>query len=179
MDTALQPRNPELLKNGIKGIHEAFADYILINPGCTLRQVGAHFGYSPAWICTVMNSDMFKAYFVKRRAEVSAMVAEDLPTKLQAAGHLATERIMEVLSTSSDPDTLIDAFDKVLNRCGYAPNAKGGQQGGQQAAVINNVFYLNKGELADARQKLLAAHAAPAAPAVVDMVVNEPPVPAA
>lgn len=149
-----------VLKNGIKGIHEAFADYMLINPGCTLREMSAVFGYTGAWICTVINSDMFKAYFAGRRADINVSIADDLPSKLAAAAHMATERLMEVIEKTEDADTLIDAFDKVLHRYGYAPNAKGGAQ---SAGTINNntqnVFYLNKDELAAARDKLLAAHA--------------------
>ena len=155
-------RPQPVLKNGIKGVHEAFADYMLINPGCTLREMAAVFGYSIAWICTVINQDMFKAYFAERRGDINASIAEDLPTKLAAAAHLATERLIEVLEKSDDADTLIDAFDKVLHRYGYAPNAKGGAQSTTVMNQQNNVFYLNREELASARSQLLANHAQPA-----------------
>lgn len=147
-----------VLRNGIKGVHEAFADYMLINPGCTLRDMGNVFGYSPAWICTVINSDMFKAYFATRREGISVSIAEDLPSRLAAAAHLATERIIEVVEKASDPEILIDAFDKVLHRYGYAPNAKGGAQASVSIAQQNNIFYLSRDELAGARAKLLEAH---------------------
>lgn len=146
-----------LLKKGIQAVHEAFADYMLLNPGCTLREMGAQFGYSPAWICTVINTDMFKAYFSERRNGIVVAIAEDLPSRLAAAAHLATERIMEVIEKTEDGEMLIDAFDKVLHRHGYAPNAKG-MQGPAQVNVQNNVFYLNKNELAEARGALVAAH---------------------
>ena len=86
-------RPQPVLKNGIKGVHEAFADYMLVNPGCTLREMGAVFGYSIAWICTVINQDMFKAYFAERRGGINASIAEYLPTKLAAAAPLAPERL--------------------------------------------------------------------------------------
>ena len=158
----------ELLKNGIKGIHEAFADYMLINPQCRLREMSAHFGYTVAWICTVTNSDMFQAYFAKRRGDINSSIAADLPTKLAAAAHLATERIMEVVEKSDDADTLIDAFDKILHRHGYAPVS-----GTNPGATINaqNVFYITKDELAASRTKLLESHT----PALEEKVVNELP----
>lgn len=148
-----------ILKNGIKPVHEAFADYMLINPSCTLREMSVYFNYSVAWICQVINTDMFKAYMSERRAQINTFVAADLPAKLAAAGHLATERIIEVVEKSEDAPTLIDAFDKILHRLGYAPNAKG--TGAAPSTVINqqnNVFYLQKDELAAAREKLVNAH---------------------
>lgn len=156
---AKEMRKPgEVLRRGMSDVHKAFADYMLMNPGCRLREMAAHFGYSVAWISTVINSDMFKAYFETRRQGIDVAIANDLPSRLAAAAHLATERMIDTLETTSDPEILIDAFDKVLHRYGYAPNAKGGAQ---QASVINNtqnVFYLNKDDLAAARQQLLEAH---------------------
>lgn len=146
-----------ILKNGIKPVHEAFADYMLVNPGCTLRAMSAYFKYSPSWICQVINSDMFQAYFAQRRQGVVVSIAQDLPSRLAAAAHLATERVIEVLETSSDPELVIDAFDKVLHRHGYAPNAKG-MPGSGNTNIQNNVFYLAKEELAQAREKLINSH---------------------
>ena len=152
----MQASRKELLKNGIKGIHEAFADYMLINPACRLREMSAHFGYTVAWICTVINSDMFQAYFSKRRGDINSSIAADLPTKLAAAAHLATERVMEVIEKSDDADTLIDAFDKILHRHGYAP-VSGNNPGA--SIIAKNVFYITKDELAASRTKLLESHA--------------------
>ena len=174
-NTQLSLRGADVLKNGVKGVHEAFADYMLINPGCTLREMAGYFGYTVPWICTVINCDLFKAYFAERRNGISVAVAEDLPSKLAAAAHLATERMIEVIEKSEDGATLIDAFDKVLHRYGYAPNVKGGAQQGFVLNQQNNVFYLNRDELAQARAKLLASHSTPA---IEEKVVNELPVPA-
>jgi hypothetical protein len=147
-----------VLRNGIGFVHEAFADYLLVNPGSTLRAMGAYFNYSPSWICTVIKSDMFKAYFAKRRSGVEAAIMSDLPAKLAAAAELATERVTEILQTSSDPELVLDAFDKVLHRTGYAPSAKHLPQG----QIVNNTqnnFYLSKDELTQAREKLITSHA--------------------
>lgn len=163
-----------LLKRGISSVHEAFADYMLINPGCRLREMAAYFGYTVPWISTVINSDMFKSYMAGRRGDINVSIMEDLPTRLKQAAALATERMIEVVEKSEDADTLIDAFDKILHRCGYAPNTK---QGG--GAVVNNqqnnVFFVNKDDLAQAREMLLANHAAPM---LEEKAVNEQPMPA-
>ena len=154
----MQAAGKELLKKGMSVLHESLADYILINPGCTLGEMGGHFGYTGSWLCSVINTDMFKAYMATRRMEVSACIAEDLPTRLHAAAHLATERIVEVLEKSEDADTIIDCFDKILHRYGYAPNAKGGAQSAVVNNTQNNVFYLDKKELAESKKALIEAH---------------------
>lgn len=158
-----------VLKNGIKAVHEAFADYMLINPGATLRELSGYFGYSVAWCCTVMNTDMFKAYLAERRKEINIQVAEDLPAKLVAAGHLATERIIEVIEKTDDPDLLVDAFDKVMHRLGYAPKATA-PVGSPVNVQNNNVFFLSKDEHAAVREKLIQAHQPP--PALPDKKEN-------
>lgn len=149
-----------ILKRGLNDLHRALADWILMNPGGTLRQMGTAFGYSPAWLCQVVNTDMFKAYMADRRVEVNSVIASDLPTRLQAAAFLATERMIEVIEKTDDAPTLIDAFDKVLHRYGYAPNAKNGAQA--QAGPIgtqNNVFFLDKSQFQEVKERLVGSHA--------------------
>jgi len=165
-DLPADTRGKELLKRGLSYLHEALADWMLINPGGTLRDMGNHFGYSAPWLCRVINTDMFQAYMHARRDEVCSQVAQSLPQKLEAAAHLATERIIEVIEKTEDSETLIDAFDKVMHRYGYAPNAKNGAQAA--GAVINqqnNVFYLTREDLAKAREKLVESHEQLALPA--------------
>lgn len=146
-----------VLKNGIKPVHEAFADYMLMNPGATLREMAEVFKYTPAWICTVINSDMFKAYFEGRRQGVEVAILQDLPSKLAAAAHLATEKLIGVLQRTEDPELIVDSFDKILHRHGYAPNAKGLPTQVTTNNTQNN-FFLSPGDLADARGKLIQNH---------------------
>jgi len=159
MNALVERNGSEILKRGLSDLHKALADWILLNPGGTLRAMGAHFGYSPAWLCTVTNSDMFRAYMEERRNGVDAAILDDLPARLRAAAHIATERVIEVIEKSEDADTLIDAFDRVLHRYGYAPNAKTGAQPAAAGFTQNNVFFLTRDEFAGAKQKLIEAHA--------------------
>lgn len=154
-DAPSTTRGQEILKRGLSYLHEALADWLFINPGGTLREMGAHFGYSQSWLCQVINTDMFKAYVASRREQISAQIAESLPKKLEAAAHLATERVIEVIEKSQDSETLLNAFDKVMHRYGYAPKPTGGNGA---PLVQNNVFYLTRDELGKAREKLVDAH---------------------
>ena len=159
MDTEIQIGGKELLKKGMSVLHESLADYMLINPGCTLREMGAYFGYSGAWLCTVMSTDMFKAYMAARRSEVEAVVAQDLPSKLRAAAHLATEKMIEILDHTEDPKIVADCFDKILHRHGYAPNAK----------VLQGPVQNIQQDHAEAKQLLQNAHIALPAPMLMEV----------
>jgi hypothetical protein len=138
--------------------HEALADYLLANPSCTLRELGAVFEYSPAWLCTVINSDMFQAYLAARRVPIEANVLKSIDDQLRGVAFLAIERMGEVLKKTEDADTIVDSFDKVMHRYGYAPNAKNGAQGGTNIKD-SNVFYLNADQFRQVQGRLIDAHA--------------------
>lgn len=139
--------------------HEMLANWILMNPGGTYRAMGAHFGYTVPWLCTVVNSDLFKAYMAERMKDVNAVVTEDIPTKLKTTALMAIERVQEVIEKSEDGGMLIDAFDKVMHRYGYAPNAKASPASLAPIVQQNNVFFIGREDLKDARKQLLEAHA--------------------
>lgn len=154
-----EPVGPALLKKGISYLHEALADYMLVNPGCTLREMAAHFGYTGPWICTVTRSDMFQAYMSERRKDVSALVHQSLPKKLEAAAHLATEKLIEKLEQTSDAELIVDIFDKVMHRSGYAPGSRPGSAPiGAGPVNVQNNFFISKDELEASRTKLVEAH---------------------
>jgi len=152
-------RGAELLKRGLNYFHEGLADYLLVNPGATLKEIGLYFGYTPSWMCQVINADLFQAYLAGRRNEVSMSVHRSLPEKMRDAGHLAIERLSEIVSSTNDERVAVDAADKILHRFGYAPNAKGGAQAqGNAIGQQNNFFLLSAGDLATAREKLIEGH---------------------
>jgi hypothetical protein len=146
------------LKRGMTPTHQMMGEWILENPGGTLREMGAFFGYSPAWLSQVINSDMFKAYMADRMKDIQGHVSMDIPARMRALAELACDRMQEVLMKTEDPDTVKDSFDKVMHRYGYAPNAKNGAQ----SATIqqqNNVFFLNQEDFKAAQDRMRQSHA--------------------
>jgi len=139
-------------------LHEMLANWILQNPGGTYRQMSAAFNYTVPWLCTVVNSDLFKAYMAERMKEVNAQVVQDIPAMLRGTAVLAIERMQDVLANTSDPDVIVDSFDKVLHRYGYAPNAKASPAAQQPTIQQNNVFFLNREDVKELRGHLLDAH---------------------
>ena len=156
--------------------HDSMMDYILENPGCTLREIAAYLGYTVPWVCRVLNSDIFQARLAARRQDVEGLIAEDIPAKLKATAGLAIERIQEKIAVSEDPDYLLDAFDKVMHRAGYAPKATPTPMGaGPVQNQQNNFFLLSKEDLANMRQGVHRLETVPAllpepAPKAVDNV---------
>ena len=160
-----------MLKRGLTPTHELMADWILQNPGGTLRDMTAYFGYSASWLSQVMNTDMFKAHIGELLKGVHAGVMADIPTMLRGTATLAIERMNEVLQKTEDGEMIVDAFDKVLHRYGYAPKPGVGAPGAVNLQT-NNVFFLNKEDYASAKQALVSAHVALPAPAPAEKEVS-------
>lgn len=145
------------LQRGMTPTHELMVDWILENPGGTLRQMGDYFGYSVSWLSTMMHSDAFKAYTAERLKEVHAAVTQDIPTRMRALAEVAIDRMHEVLDKTNDPDTITDSFDKVMHRYGYAPGAQK-QNPLSPSFQTNNVFFLSPEQFQQHRETLINAH---------------------
>lgn len=158
----------DILKRGLTPTHELMGDWMLQNPGGTLRQMGAHFGYSISWLSQVMNTDLFKAYMAGRLKEVHCNVNADIPAKLRALADLSIERMIEKLETTEDTKVILESFDSIMHRYGFAPNAKNGAQAQVQVNNQQNNFYLSRDDFQQAHEKLVHSHEQqpPAAPAL-------------
>ena len=141
----------------LNNAHEQMMLWVLENPGGTLREMSAVFGYTVPWLCQVVNSDMFKAAIAEKMGDLTATVMADIPTKLRGTAALAIERVTEVLQTTEDKELIVDAFDKVMHRYGYAPNSKNPGHGSGPVMQQNN-FFLTKDEFARARGALMESH---------------------
>lgn len=146
--------------------HDEVMDCILANPHITLAQLSLQTGYTVPWLSQLINSDMFQAVYQQRRGEVVAPIISTIQEKLAALGHMAVEKVSAAVARSEDPEFLLDSFDKVMHRLGYAPKTH--QAPGPQAPVQqNNVFIVDKEFLARVRKPLEVGQAhAPVAPPV-------------
>jgi hypothetical protein len=141
--------------------HDEVLDSILANPHITLSQLSQLTGYTVPWLSQLINSDLFQATYQARRGEVVAPIIQSIQEKLSAIGHLAVEKLANKLATSEDPDYILDSFDKVMHRLGYAPKtsqAPGPQTVNNQA----NIFMLDKATLQQIRAPLVNGRGAPA-----------------
>lgn len=152
-------------KRGMSPTHLLIAEWIVQNPGGTYSEMGDFFGYSVPWLCTLCNSDMFKAHIHSRIKDIQAVTTQDVPEKMRVLATLACDKMMEQLNKATVPEQVIDSFDKVMHRYGYAPNARTGMQPqGPQIGQQNNVFYLNREQFQAVQGRLIQSHAALPAP---------------
>lgn len=97
----------------VRYTHEAMADKIIVNPAISQNDLAAHFGFSPAWISRIINSDAFRAYLHKRKEEL-----EDPELKAQVEARML--QIEEQLKTIADlaMNRIIDRLSGVDGRTG-------------------------------------------------------------
>lgn len=136
--------------------HEAFINWLVANPDRPLRDAAAYFGYTQAWLSSILHSDVFQAKLSQRQDEVFGYIAEDIPSKLRAAADIGLEKLTEVLTETQDGKFILDATDKLLHRMGYAPQAKIAPLAAPAPTTIGqqNIFLVSSEQLAEARGKL-------------------------
>lgn len=141
-------------KMGIK--HTAILDFILLNQGkVTQADVAQHFGMTRVWVSCIMNSDAFKAALATRQSEIGELVNLTVSDRINGVAAMGLEKLGAMVETSLDPDFILDATDKLLQRAGY------GKSGGPATVVhqntqINNFIPVQRDVLAECRQQMLA-----------------------
>jgi len=135
--------------------HDMIINWMIANPERNLRHCADHFGYTQPWLSTLIHTDLFQAKLKERQNEVFSMIASDVPTKLNALADLAVEKLSEKLSSVEDPKFVLDAFDKIMHKAGYAP-ASQKNPGGTAPQTQVNVFTVSRETLAQARQGMFS-----------------------
>lgn len=106
LDSLIGPK-PPLLK--LRYSHDAMIDLLISDPWISQNGLAAHFGYSPAWVSTILSSDAFQAKLAMRREEIidpalrlstaerfKAVVDRSfaiLQEKLSAPAHLVSDNV--------------------------------------------------------------------------------------
>lgn len=144
-----------MAQTGIREVrppHEAVLDEMLARPFIGYRELSLRTGYTVSWLSQMIRSDCFQQEFRRRRGDVECNVLGSIQDRLGALSHLAIERMEEVLIKSEDPEQIVDAFDKVLHRTGYAPKTGPAPQPTLQQ---NNLFVVQREELENLRAGML------------------------
>lgn len=146
----------------VRDWHESLIDYIISNPGATLRVKAQVFGVSMSWLSIVENSDSFKEAMRLRRDEHFNNLSTGIVGKLEATADMLIEEINHRIQTDSSSaipfNSLRDTADMALKHLGFG--AKGGS-GVQQAGIINNntVIVQDREALREAREMMAAKRA--------------------
>jgi len=112
----------------VRYTHDAMIDMIIANPGVSQNRLAIEFGYTPAWVSTIMSSDAFKARLANRREEI---VDPALLMTVEEKFKAVTERSLAVLAeklaqpVSQIPDNLAlraaELGAKAIGVGGHAP----------------------------------------------------------
>lgn len=94
LDRVGQGSVPSVRPPKIRYTHEGMADLILENPWISQNQLAAHFGYSAAWISTIITSDAFQALLAARRQE---LIDPELRLTLEERFRALTTQSLKVL----------------------------------------------------------------------------------
>lgn len=107
--------------------HAAMIDQIVSNPGISQQQLATLFGYTPAWICNIMASDIFKAALAKRRKEVvDPLVLASVEELIEGMTRRGIEVLQEKLARPSnaiDDKLVLGAVQLGMKGMGIGGNA--------------------------------------------------------
>jgi hypothetical protein len=108
--------------------HEAIIDDMLAYPTDTLEQRGKRVGYSASYLSIIINTDMFKAAYARRRTEYSEHLDASLINKATAVAAKGLDLMLETMESKRTQipfGVLSDSVDKTLTRLGYGVQQKG------------------------------------------------------
>ncbi len=95
---------PEIAK--MRYSHEALVDAIIASPGISQNELASLFGYTPAWISTIMSSNVFRDALAKRKEEIiDPMLTIELEDRFRALTARSLEVLQEKLSL---PSSMVD-----------------------------------------------------------------------
>lgn len=87
----------------VRYTHEDMIDFILMNPAVSQNEIAARYGYSPAWVSTLLHSDAIQSRIAARRAEVvNPLLSTTLNERMTALAHQAVEVLQEKLSRPAE-----------------------------------------------------------------------------
>ncbi len=118
--------------------HQDMIDFIISNPGCTLKQVASRYGYTEAWICNVQASDAWKSAFAARRAEiVDPTLVQTVNERFEGITILSLERLKQKLEAPQVSDNVVlKAVELGAKAMGVGGNAPPPAPAGDQLAAL-------------------------------------------
>jgi|10_taG_2_1085330.scaffolds.fasta_scaffold00106_54 hypothetical protein len=143
--------------------HHKMIDWMLTHyTGKNLGELAEQIGYSRSYLSTVINSDMFKAEYQRRRDAVNTEQAGRIVQKTMNVAEKTLDKIDDLLEEDDedetlDPRLLVDLADKSLARLGYAPSRPalpGASGDAGSGVVVNNFFECPTEVLSEARDRV-------------------------
>jgi hypothetical protein len=135
-------------------LHEAIINWMLVNPARPLRECAKYFGYSQAWLSIIIHSGLFQARLKERQDEIFNQTVVPLADKLNAAAHIAVEKLTEKLESSEDPKFILEGAKTALASLGFGGGSGKNSQVVNAANVQQNFYVASPADLEAARGRM-------------------------
>ena len=114
--------------------HDAMIDLIIANPAMSQGELAGKFGYTPAWVSQVMNSDAFQARLAERKKDIiDPSLVLSVEEKLKAVTSKSLDVVLQKLQNPGvSVETALKGVELGTKALGYGAR--------QQAPVVNNNF---------------------------------------
>lgn len=104
----------------VKYTHDAMIDILIAHPGVTQNALAQHFGYTPAWVSRVVNSDAFQARLAVRKADlVDTTLVLSIEERLKTLVSASLDKLMDKLNSG------VANFDQTLKAVEIGTKALG------------------------------------------------------
>lgn len=135
--------------------HENLVSFLVANPRMKKSDVARHFDVTPAWLSTVINSDVFKAKLAERQDEYFGAVTTPIREKLENLAGLALDEMEEKVQVEASISEVREVAKLALTSLGYGNGANG--KNAQNPALVqqNNFYSVSPEALAAARERIL------------------------
>lgn len=136
--------------------HEQLVTFLIANPRMKRSDVARHFQVTPAWLSTVIHSDVFQAKLAERQDECFSSATADIKARLESIAHGSLEKLEEKIETTEEVSEIREIAKLALTNLGYnnGPNGKAPGPG----LVQNNFYSVSPELLASARERILTQH---------------------
>lgn len=106
--------------------HREIADWLLANPQVkNLQELANYMRISRSWLSIVMQSDVFKEYFDRRRASHESDLREKITNKQLQVTLNALNKLDDIIADDEVDDRLIfDIATKTAQNLGFQPRAR-------------------------------------------------------
>ena len=157
---AVNPKNPYEGRN--RWWYDFIADYMIRNPGALTKDIAAAMGKHPNTISMITNTDLFKTYFAKRKAEWRERHDFAIMSKTADIALLGLDLIhkkMEEKQTQIPLRDLKEVAGDALDRLGFGEKQPPLVQINQSAVDQSQKVFIavGKDELEEAQQALRLA----------------------
>lgn len=106
--------------NRVSYTHDAMCDMILANPAISKGDLAKHFGYTPAWVSRILNSDAFLMRLSVRKADLTdPSLVLSIEEKLKVLVSESLDVLIDKLATTKSSDIALKGVEIGAKALGY------------------------------------------------------------